>query len=69
MLKNYFKIAFRNLFRNKVYSLINILGLCIGLACSILILLYVKDEVSYDRFHSNLAKFQYLRPGRFQPCG
>lgn len=55
MLENYFKIAFRNLFRNKVYSLINILGLCIGLACSILILLYVKDEVSYDRFHSNLA--------------
>ena len=54
MIKNYFKIAFRNLKRNKIYSFINISGLSIGLACAMLILLYVKDEVSYDRFHKNV---------------
>src|SRR3982751_1716414 len=52
MLKNFFKTAFRNLSRNKIYSFINIAGLSIGLACAMLIILYVKDEVSYDRFHS-----------------
>jgi len=53
MFKNYFKTALRNLLRNKVYSGINILGLSIGLACGMLIILYVKDEVSFDRFHTN----------------
>jgi putative ABC transport system permease protein len=53
MFKNYFTVALRNLSRNKIYSFINITGLSIGLACAMLILLYVKDEVSYDRFHSN----------------
>lgn len=51
MFRNYFKIALRNLANNKVYSLINIAGLTIGLTCAMLILLYVKDEVSFDRFH------------------
>ena len=51
MFKNYFKIALRNLQRNKVFSFINIVGLALGLACAMLIILYVKDEVSYDRFH------------------
>ncbi|GAB3423442.1 ABC transporter permease [Niabella aquatica] len=51
MFKNYFKITFRNLARNKIYSIINAAGLSIGLACAMLILLYVNDEVSYDRFH------------------
>jgi putative ABC transport system permease protein len=55
MFKNYFKIAFRNLQRNKIYSFINIAGLSIGLACAMLIVLYVKDEVSYDRFHANVG--------------
>mgnify|MGYP001555982355 CR=1 FL=1 len=54
MLKNYFKIAFRNLQRNKIFSFINIVGLALGLACAMLIILYVKDEVSYDRFHKNV---------------
>ncbi|MBK9934927.1 MAG: ABC transporter permease [Cytophagaceae bacterium] len=53
MIKNYFKIAWRNLSRNKVYSIINMLGLSIGLSAAMLILLYSKDEVSYDRFHEN----------------
>jgi putative ABC transport system permease protein len=54
MLKNYIIIAWRNLMRHKTYSLINIAGLSIGLASAMLILLYVKDEVSYDKFHSNV---------------
>jgi putative ABC transport system permease protein len=54
MLTNYFKTAFRNLARNKIYSVINIAGLSIGLACAMLIMLYVKDEVSFDRFHKNV---------------
>ena len=54
MFKNYLKTAFRNLQRNKIYSFINIAGLSIGLACAMLILLYVKDEVSFDRFHKNV---------------
>ncbi len=54
MLKNYFLIAVRNIKRSKVYSFINITGLSLGLACAMLIILYVKDEVSYDRFLSNI---------------
>ena len=54
MLKNYFKTALRNLARNKIYSFINIAGLGLGLACAMLIMLYVKDEVSFDRFHKNV---------------
>ena len=62
MLKNYFKTAFRNLLHNKVYSFINIAGLSLGLACAMLIILYVKDEVSYDRFHKKSAQvFQVVR--------
>jgi putative ABC transport system permease protein len=53
MLQNYLKIALRNLLRNSVYSFINIAGLAIGLASSILILLWVADELSYDSFHDN----------------
>ncbi len=51
MFKNYLKIAFRNLQNQKAFSLINISGLAIGMACCLLILLYVSDELSYDRFH------------------
>lgn len=53
MLKNHFKIAWRNLLKNRVYSLINLSGLAIGLAAVMLIVLYVKDELSFDRFHEN----------------
>jgi|AntRauTorckE6833_2_1112554.scaffolds.fasta_scaffold00543_13 putative ABC transport system permease protein len=52
MLKNYLKIAFRNLFKNKVYSFINIFGLAVGISCCMLIGLYVYNEWSYDEFHS-----------------
>jgi len=53
MLKNYFKTAFRNLLRNKFYTLINIAGLAIGLATCFLIILYVLDELSYDKYNVN----------------
>jgi putative ABC transport system permease protein len=53
MFKNYIKLAFRNLLKQKFYSVINILGLSIGIACSLLVFLYVSDEMSYDKFHSN----------------
>ena len=53
MLLNYIKLAWRNLRKNRVYSLVNIIGLAMGLACFILIALYVLDEWSFDRFHKN----------------
>lgn len=51
MFKNYMKITLRNLKKNKIYSFTNISGLAIGIACCILIMLWVQDELSYDRFH------------------
>ncbi len=51
MLKNYFKIAFRNIWRNKGFSAINIFGLAIGLAICLLILFYVNNELGYDRYN------------------
>jgi putative ABC transport system permease protein len=53
MFKNYFKIALRNLARQKGYSFINITGLAIGMACAIFILLWVQDELNFDGFHEN----------------
>lgn len=54
MFWSYVKIAWRNIKRYKGYSLINIIGLATGLACCILILLWVQDELNYDRFHANM---------------
>src|SRR5258706_10160095 len=51
MLQNYLKIGLRNLARNKAYSAINILGLALGVACCLLLSLYIMDEVSYDKHH------------------
>jgi len=53
MLKNYLKIAWRNLIKSKSFSILNVLGLSTGMACSILILLWVQNEVSYDQFHTD----------------
>lgn len=53
MLRNYFKIAIRHLQRHKLITVINVAGLAVGMACSILIVLYVSDELSFDRFHRN----------------
>lgn len=56
MFTNYFRIAWRNLLHNKIFSVIKILGLSIGLSVCMLIFLYTKDEISYDRFHENKAQ-------------
>jgi putative ABC transport system permease protein len=56
MLKTYFKLAYRNITKDKAYSIINISGLAIGLASSILILLWVQNELSYDKFHENAGQ-------------
>lgn len=56
MLKNYLKIAFRNIFRNKLYSFINIFGLAIGMAACVLILLWVTNELSYNKFDKKLDR-------------
>ena len=62
MLKNYFKIALRNLRKSKMYSFINITGLSAGLAVSILLLLWVGDETSYDRFNVHASNLYRVLP-------
>lgn len=54
MLKNYLKIAIRNISKHKGYSFINVFGLAVGICCCLLIFLYVKDELTYDRFQSKI---------------
>jgi putative ABC transport system permease protein len=56
MLKNYLLVALRNLKRNKVFSFINIAGLALGMACSLLIILWVQDERNMDSFHANTSR-------------
>nr|WP_281347219.1 ABC transporter permease [Xanthovirga aplysinae] len=56
MLKNYVKIAFRNLIKHKFYSIINIMGLAVGLTSCMLIFLWVQDELSYDKQHDDLNR-------------
>jgi putative ABC transport system permease protein len=56
MIRNNFIIAVRSLWKNRLYSLINIVGLTVGLASSILVLLWVQDEFSFDRFHKNASQ-------------
>ena len=53
MMRYFFKVAYRNLLRNKGFSVINITGLAVGMASAILILLWIQDELSYDKFHKN----------------
>src|SRR6266446_3711996 len=60
MLKNYLKVAMRNLWKNKGYSAINIIGLAIGLATCLLILIYVMDELRYDQHNKNADRIYRL---------
>ena len=60
MFKNFLVVSFRNLTRNKTYSLINISGLAIGMACCLMIMLWVQNEFSYDRFHENADRIYRL---------
>src|SRR4051812_10850503 len=64
MFKNYFKIAWRNLFRNKGFSLTNILGLTIGITCTILISFWVQDELAFNKFHKNYNNIYQVMANR-----
>src|SRR6188472_2091656 len=66
MIKNYFKTAWRNLRKNKVFSLINIAGLAIGMAACVLILQYVNFELSYDQFNKNVGDLYRVYNDRYQ---
>jgi putative ABC transport system permease protein len=61
MFKNYFKIALRGMKRQKLLSFINIAGLAVGMACCLLIFLWVRHEISYDRFHKNIDRLFLIR--------
>lgn len=67
MLKNYIKIAWRNLFRNKAYSAINIGGLAIGIAACLLILQYVSFETSYEDFHDKKDRIYRVKQSGTMP--
>lgn len=60
MLKNYFKIAIRSLLKNKLFSFINIFGLALGMSCSLLIGLWVKDEISFNRFYPEVENLYFV---------
>src|SRR6185437_5102171 len=65
MIKNFFLIAFRNIFKHKVFSFINIFGLAIGIAASLLIFQYVRFELSYDRFEANSDRIYRIQLDRY----
>ena len=67
MLKNYLKIAFRSLLKNRIYTIINVLGLSIAMASCLLILLHVEDEFSYDKFHENADQVHKVVLERLYP--
>ncbi|MBA4850954.1 ABC transporter permease [Emticicia sp. BO119] len=65
MISNYLKIAWRNLWKNKTFSLLNILGLALGMACSLLIMLWLQDEIKKDKFHQNGARLYRVMENQF----
>jgi len=69
MIKNYFKTAWRNLWRNKVFSAINILGLSTGLACCILMFLFIQNELSYDRYNKHANNIYRITSAVEGPTG
>jgi len=66
MVKNYLKVALRSLFKNKVFSFINVTGLALGIAASLLILQYVNYELSYDDFNPNADRIYRLKTNRYE---
>jgi predicted permease len=67
MLKNYFKIAWRNMLRDRQFTLLNLIGLATGLACALLIYLWVTDELSFDKFFANSGQMYQLMELRNYP--
>jgi len=69
MFRNYFKTAVRNLWKNKVFSFINIMGLALGLACSLIIMLWVNDEYNVDAFHKNGSQLYSVYEKQYRDDG
>ncbi|RFS16206.1 ABC transporter permease [Emticicia sp. C21] len=65
MISNYLKIAWRNLWKNKTFSLLNIMGLALGMACSLLIMLWLQDEIQKDKFHKNGKQLYRVMENQF----
>jgi putative ABC transport system permease protein len=65
MIRNYFKTAWRNLVSNKMFSLINIAGLALGMTCSLLIMLWLKDELRRDKFHANSKRLYRVMENQY----
>ena len=66
MVKNYLKVALRSLLKNRIFSLINITGLALGIAASLLIMQYVSYELSYDNFNQNANRIYRLKTNRYE---
>ena len=56
-MKNFFRVAFRNLFRQKAYSLFNLIGLSLGISCGLLLSLHIREELSYEKNFQNMIAF------------
>jgi putative ABC transport system permease protein len=69
MIQNYFKVAFRAILRNKLSSFINIFGLALAMACSLLIFIFVKDELSYDKYNANADRIYRVTRDFVSPDG
>jgi putative ABC transport system permease protein len=69
MLKNYFKVALRSIIKNKLTAFINIAGLALAMTCSILILLFIRDELSYDHYHSKADRIYRVTRNFLSPDG
>jgi len=65
MFQNYLKIGLRNIKKHKIHSLINVSGLAVGMACSIIVLLLIQDDLSYDKFHDNPEKICRVITGMY----
>lgn len=69
MIKNYLKVALRSIFRNKLTAFINIAGLALAMACSLLIFLFIRDEMAYDRYHSKADRIYRITRNFISPDG
>src|SRR5688572_33241254 len=69
MIRNYFKVALRSIFRNKLTAFINISGLALAMACAMLIYLFIVDEVSYEKYHSKAERMYRITRSFHSPEG
>ena len=69
MFKNYLKIAFRNIIRHKTYSIINITGLAVGIACCVVIIIFANNEVTYDSYHNDAERIYRIASHKISSIG